>query len=316
LAALRQVSLAVRQMPTLRAPRDFRLDPAVYGPRPQRQWLRLYQWSSAFSAAAALIVFALGLFGVLNQTMVVPADRAAYQAADAITLTEETREIALLPTLPVIPVTEMPPVLGRSAEAEIAQESASAAIAAAPEMLAATTPPGEAVGVGGGSGEEGATGRVTADPAELAAAIATANALEMAPAADAAGAPVGMGGGLSPTEEAAEMLNEAAEIAAMPAQTMEGADEGQAALDDLRDGEAVEAPGEDDSWKMAPGIVIPATGTPALAGEFFAQEQEAPVNAPVVVDFAGVDPVIFIGAGFVLLVLAVLLFAVSRRMRR
>lgn len=318
LAALRQVSLAVRGMPMLRAPRDFRLDPAVYGRRPQRQWFRLYQWSSALSAAAALVVFALGVFGVLSRNSGVTTNLAAYQAADAVTVTDEMREIAILPTMASLPVTQMPPIMGRSADAAMAQEAAPVPPMAGLEMQDATLQPGEPIGIGGGGAED--TGeRVTAEPAEIAAAVATANALEMAPMAEVEGAveegaPIGMGGGgLQPTNVPSETSNAAPEMAAVPPAV--GADDGEAAaLDGLRDGALDEGPREDDSWKAVSGIVIPATATPAPAAEFFAQEQETPAEPAVIV--GPVDPGILIGASVVLLAFAAMLFAFSRRLRR
>lgn len=114
LEALREVVLLVRWVPAPRAPRDFRLDPAIYGwaaRRPTRA-RRVYQWSSALSAVAAAILLALGVLGILSSSQYGPGSRlqsqAAPQAAD-VSLTadgfyaEPGTPVAAFPTFTPLP---------------------------------------------------------------------------------------------------------------------------------------------------------------------------------------------------------------------
>jgi hypothetical protein len=135
---LRGVTRAIRGLPTLRAPRDFRLDPAVFGrqdvsparPAPRRRIPRRgYQWASGISALAAMLVFVLGVLTLLgpsmldstalrsaepsqSQALATSADEAFTGSAEdavaegAIAEEEAADEdaIAMIPTLPVTAV--------------------------------------------------------------------------------------------------------------------------------------------------------------------------------------------------------------------
>ncbi len=83
LEALREVVMLVRSVPALRAPRDFRLDPAIYGRsvrRPTRA-RRVYRWSSALSAVAAAITLVVGIFGILRNSQSSLGDHLLEQTA-------------------------------------------------------------------------------------------------------------------------------------------------------------------------------------------------------------------------------------------
>jgi hypothetical protein len=135
---LRGVTRAIRGLPTLRAPRDFRLDPAVFGrqdvsparPAARRRIPRRgYQWASGISALAAMLVFVLGVLALLgpsmldstalrsaepaqSQALATSADEAFTGSAEdavaegAIAEEEAADEdaIAMIPTLPVTAV--------------------------------------------------------------------------------------------------------------------------------------------------------------------------------------------------------------------
>lgn len=241
LEALRGVAARVRALPVLAAPRDFRLDPAVYGRReagglrmpirnvPPR---RLYGWASALSAAAAALVLLVGVLGLLGSGALPYAEAPArQQAAAPLTLTGEA-QIALAPTATIL-LTLTPLEAGEAIRAmegtplppnALAAESAIAGAEAAAPAAEATTFDGVAAafsaadaaadGVETDSGEEEAPPAVLLAPGLRAgeapatksgAALPEATALPTATAAPTAVAIVPAGGGLPAAEPAAEL---------------------------------------------------------------------------------------------------------------
>ncbi len=130
LAALRGVQDAVRALPVLKAPRDFRLDPAVYGRRaparrayPAARWNRPARLGSALSALAAAIVLAIGLLGIVERgapsLMLQNAPQsAAVRDAGGVTalavLPTATGlpAMGILPTTVILPAATLPPMGG------------------------------------------------------------------------------------------------------------------------------------------------------------------------------------------------------------
>ncbi len=110
LEALRSVVVQARALPLLKAPRDFRLDPAIYGrpvARPAaRRALdrrvtpvqRAYRWSSAISALAAVLVLALGVMGLLRGAHQMPAAVRPPVADEMLAVEPDASAVAALPT--------------------------------------------------------------------------------------------------------------------------------------------------------------------------------------------------------------------------
>ncbi len=241
LEALRGVAARVRALPVLAAPRDFRLDPAVYGRReagslrtPIRSvpLRRFYGWASALSAAAAALILLVGVAGLLGSgALPYAVAPTGQQAAAPLTLTGEA-QIAMAPTA-TIPLTLTPLETGETPEAvgstplppnALAAESAIAGAEAAAPAAEATTFDGVAAafsaadaaanGVETDSGEEEAPPAVLLAPGLRAGeapatksgvALPEATALPTATAVPTAVAIVPAGGGLPAVEPAAEL---------------------------------------------------------------------------------------------------------------
>ena len=333
LDALRAVVAQLHAAPLLRAPHDFRLDPAVYGRRRTTTPLRrVTRWSSAVSALAAVIVLALGVAGLLNRSQIVPgaasqqyAAREA-QATEADLAAEASDAIALAATpLPT------PAPFGTDQEAPA-------------EMEPLAAPPGLAT-----TGEDGAAAEPSLEGAQNAAGE-TAGFAPPAPsptgAAFGQSADVAAGGVSSPKETPAGQGGGviAAQPAAAPPQTSAVPD---VALDAQEETEAPAA-ALSAPWRAQPhpagspnrqrsprrqrsparqcprsardrdrhpgnsgcAMVPTATSLPAptLAPAPPPSVDEAPVTAP-----GTVDPALWFGAGLALLALAGVLYALSRR---
>jgi ferric-dicitrate binding protein FerR (iron transport regulator) len=96
---LRAVRAMLRAAPALKPPRDFRLDPARYARRAWWSRLDILRLTSALSAAAAVLLLALGI--VLSGTPSAPSDGIALQATDLSTPTTTMRMPAPTPTMPL-----------------------------------------------------------------------------------------------------------------------------------------------------------------------------------------------------------------------
>lgn len=187
LAQLRAVKEGVAQLPRLRAPRNYTLDPAVYGrPAPARAASLYPTLRLATVLTAFLLVLAFGL-------EIVPGrQQAADTAEEPVALMESTAEEVALEA----PVEE---------EAEEPAERAAAADEAAPAEADLA-----------GTAAITATGTVTDDAALMAApAPETAEVEEAAEeASQEAEMPAGEGAPLEP--EATQIAGEAVEVATAP----------------------------------------------------------------------------------------------------
>ena len=114
---LRETVALLRALPTLRAPRDFTLDPALYG-RTRRRWWNAaaaLQLSGALGTALAVVLIVLGMFAPARRTAQVsaPAASVALQAT-AVLADKSTPTVAATPS-PTPTVTATPTVAATSA---------------------------------------------------------------------------------------------------------------------------------------------------------------------------------------------------------
>ncbi len=116
LEALRRVVALVRETPVLRAPRDFRLDPAVYGRRSVRRMARFYRRAGALSTLAAVALLVIGVLVVLRTEPPRVLIETAAEAPAAVVEEARPTHVAAAPTL--LP-TAMPPA-GSGASDQIA----------------------------------------------------------------------------------------------------------------------------------------------------------------------------------------------------
>ena len=135
---LRETVALLRALPTLRAPRDFTLDPALYGRARRRWWsaAAALQLSGALGTALAIVLIVLGMFAPARRTAQVsaPATSVALQATVA------PSETPTLHPLPTVAATSAPPAadaLDAEAFGEVADETgaANAAESAPPQAL-------------------------------------------------------------------------------------------------------------------------------------------------------------------------------------
>ena len=97
LVELRATVALIREMPTLAAPRDFRLTHAMVSVGRQRQQPRTYLFSFV-SAAAAIVLFVLG-FGLLSSSMSTTAPLSSSNfASDGLAASSQPPQVAILPT--------------------------------------------------------------------------------------------------------------------------------------------------------------------------------------------------------------------------
>lgn len=158
LDALRGVVAQARALPLLKAPRDFRLNPAVYGrpaaqPAARRELARritpvqrVYRWSSAISALAAVLVLALGVLGLLTRSAGAPGaslmmsagshDEAQAPSAVAVQPTQALTTTPAPTRAPVGTATPLPTLTMPNSVEESAGSSAAAALTATPLIMA------------------------------------------------------------------------------------------------------------------------------------------------------------------------------------
>jgi len=96
---LRAMRAMLRAAPALKPPRDFRLDPARYARRAWWSRLDILRLTSALSAAAAVLLLALGI--VLAGAPRAPSSGIALRATDLSTPTTTMRMLAPTPTVPM-----------------------------------------------------------------------------------------------------------------------------------------------------------------------------------------------------------------------
>ncbi len=283
LEALRAVAARVRALPVLQAPRDFRLDPAIYGQRPvsEPRWLsgrfqprRVYGYASALSAAAAMVILLVGVLGLLGSGALPYATAPVRQQAAALPTMTAAPQIALAPT-PTSPPAAARAVPG--AENALPPQGTVAALAA------------ESVGMTG----EGAlsTAEAEASAADMAAFGAAAAAEEAPVEALQAPPPAGLvapglrAGGETPATKSSDAAGDAA--GAVPATPL------AALLPTSTPLPTAVAIAPDEAAAESAAAEQPAVEMPALAG----------------------DPEALIGVGCILMALAVMFFALSRRAR-
>ncbi len=311
LEALRGVVQRVQALPVLKAPRDFRLDPAIHGnpmvharpaavmpPRRAILSRAYYRWGSAVSAVAAAIMLLIGVVGLLGSPFRDLASGALQDAAPA--------PVALAPT-------DLPETALRSTENEIAAP-------AADPLLPAGTPVIEEGAPLVGMAEADEAAGVQAFSAE-AAEDAAASGLAAPPAAMA---PRGMGGGGSidgvPTKEvlptpAVALQAPGAEDAALSAGEAAAADTVEAtgaALDNAAETAATKS-GSPTPTALATEIAIQPTAAAAQTREMVEAPAEAPEPVSATQPDAPVAPGVFLGIGVALLAVAGILLALSRR---
>lgn len=98
LAELEQVIGMVKAMPVIKAPRNYTLDPAVYGKKATPKVIR-YPWRQLVAAAAVVVIVAAGVFLALrqNESAIQTNDSAPPQ--DVAVQSEVTgQEVAVAPT--------------------------------------------------------------------------------------------------------------------------------------------------------------------------------------------------------------------------
>lgn len=337
LDALRTVVDQVRALPEMTAPRDFRLDPAIYGRKTPAQPVRVsrqaaasrayYRWGSAVSALAAAITLVIGVLGLLrpqfNNAVVlmeaVQMDDGAAQRAVEAPQDAAPSAVAVLPTLAV---TSQPLAgrgtgesggVGNSTDAESGMPPASTVVNAVPlEALESAAEEGVALGA-------------VPEADTFAADSIAEEESDMGPATA-----FGMGGGGATAAPLPSMPPPAA-AEALQAPGAEAEQLPSAAEPNIA---AQAAPLQDEAEQATKSLVptLPVTEiallpTPTAAPtlDAIAQSDEAemqaaeqPTTSPelqAVEDRAGLrlDPGMFIGASMVLLALAVALLALSRR---
>jgi hypothetical protein len=350
--ALRAVVTRLHAAPVLRAPRDFQLDPVVYGRRPAITPVRrAYRWSSAVSALAAVIVLTLGVLGVLNQGQIVPGALTASQSAEREVQSSETTEysaaaqpsaIALAPTasLTATPqATLSPPGMEQEAPSE-------ADTFAAPALDAANAA-GESAG--------DLAGEPTSEPAGIPDTEPSQNAAAESGFAPAAGGgqdaglketPEGVGGGatgmVAPPSAAQPKVTPTVGEALAAQEEAQAPSVAQASSDTQESGAALSAPaGSQPTQDDALGQRMAATPTLEIAAAELAptptveplptlSPTESPRPEATLLPApqpgtpsdearareappAGIDPALLIGGGLGLLALAGALFALSKR---
>ncbi len=319
LEALRQVVALTRQVSPLRAPRDYRLDPAVYGRRRAGTARRVYGWASALSAVAALLLLALGAWGLLQGYAPAPNNLALQEAAEPAA--EQPTEVAAAPTLPPAPALRATATTAQAMAGDDSVTGAAEMPAAQPSATAQPGPTGEGAALAAGM-------------PDTAQAAAPPEAEQQEEALDQAGEAQ-----FGPPPPSAQTLGETTqEEEAAPALAMP--ESGGAAPPTVAPGEAdaapetgMEAAGRSEATS-APGFAAQppaptpspqptlapptatatATATPSATPQPTPQAEARATPSPARSDAPyPVEPGLLIGAGAVLLALAGALLALRRR---
>lgn len=130
LAELRAMRAVLRSAPMLKPPRDFRLDPTRFARTAWWSRLDVLRFSSALSAAAAIVLIALGI--ALSSASRAPIGSIAMQATASSTPTSAPR--LALPTAPVAAPPLAQPT--QAPDAATAAVMAPLAFTATPDMIA------------------------------------------------------------------------------------------------------------------------------------------------------------------------------------
>lgn len=312
LEALRQVVALTRQITPLRAPRDYRLDPAVYGRRRAGAVRRVYGWASALSAVAALLLLALGAWGLLQGYAPAPNNLALQEAA------EQPTEVAAAPSLPPAPTLRATATPAQAMAGDAIVTGAAEMPAAQPTTTAQPGPTGEGAALAAGMPD-------TAQAAAPPEAEQQEEALDQAgeaqfgpppPSAQTLG-DAAQGEGAAPALAIPEAAGAAPPTAAAPGEADAALETGMEAAGRSgttpAPGFAAQPPAPTPSPQPTPApptatttaTVIPSA-TPRPTPQ--AEAQATPSAAPY-----PVEPGLLIGAGVVLLALAGVLLARRRR---
>ena len=321
LDALRAVVAQLHAVPLLRAPRDFRLDPAVVGRRRTMTPLRrAYRWSSAASALAAVIVLALGVAGFLNRSQVAPAaSTAQFSAAREAQATEmdltggASDAIALAATpLPT------PAPFGTAQEASGEADTFAAPPALAPIGADDAAAESSLEGAQNAAGE--AAGFAPPAPSPTVAAFGQSADVAAGGVSSPKETPAGQGGGMIAPQPAGQP-----QTSAVPEVALDAQEEAEAPAAALSVPAGSEVPTDDEALPdNALGQRMVETATPAILAAMVptATSLPAPTFAPAPppsVDEASaaapgaIDPALWFGAGLALLALAGVLYALSRK---
>lgn len=228
LAQLRQIKRSLQQLPQVRAPRNYTLDPAVYGvvaPEPASQWLPALRVATALTAFFFIITVALDVFTVSERAPLLSAGAQEAQEAEVADVVVEEVEVEGEAVAVTRVVTEMAeePV---EEEVEMAEDAAQLAPGPTEEAAAsalAVEESAEAEEVPEAVEEEAAAEEAPEEleeeaAEEVTAEEAVADVADEDEAARATAAPPGAGGGPTslPTPPADEASARQAEVVATP----------------------------------------------------------------------------------------------------
>lgn len=215
LAQLRQIKASIQQLPQVRAPRNYTLDPAVYGapaPRPAVQWLPAVRVATALAAFFFILTVVLDLMSPVGQMPFMAGSAEEAEVADVAVeevevegeAVEVTRVVTEMEEAPMEEAGEEPAALVAPPTGEVVEDEEMAVEEAAEEAAEAMPEALEE------AEEEAATEAADTGVAEEAAEVPATGA-----------APSG-GGGPTPTPTATE---EEAPARLMEAYPVDGAEE-------------------------------------------------------------------------------------------
>lgn len=136
LAELRQIKRSLQQLPQVRAPRNYTLDPAVYGtpaPEPASQWLPALRVATALTAFFFILTVALDVFTVSEQVPLLSTGAQEAEVADVVVEEVEVEGEAVPVTKVVTEIAEEP------VEEEVEMADDAAQLAPAPTEEAAAS---------------------------------------------------------------------------------------------------------------------------------------------------------------------------------
>lgn len=213
LAQLRQIKRSLQQLPQVRAPRNYTLDPAVYGAPAQQtasQWQPALRVATALTAFFFILTVALDVFTVSERAPLLSAGAQEAEVADVVVEEVEVEGEAVAVTRVVTEMAEEPV----EEEVEMAEDAAELAPPPTDEAAASALAIEES--------EEAAAEEIPEEVEEEAAVEeAEAEVADEDAAARATAAPPGAGGGPTslPTPSADESGARQAEVMGTPAGT-------------------------------------------------------------------------------------------------
>lgn len=136
LAELRQIKRSLQQLPQVRAPRNYTLDPAVYGtpaPEPASHWLPALRVATALTAFFFILTVALDVFTVSERAPLLSTGAQEAEVADVVVEEIEVEGEAVAVTKVVTEIAEEP------VEEEVEMADDAAQLAPAPTEEAAAS---------------------------------------------------------------------------------------------------------------------------------------------------------------------------------